>query len=320
MTSREFSRTAVVIGAGPAGLTAAHELLERTDIRPIVLEMSEYMGGIARTVNHNGNRIDIGGHRFFSKSDRVMEWWFDIMPMESVPGKTAEITYQRKTRTVETDQTVDPETTDRVMLVRNRRSRIYYLRRFFDYPISLSVQTLANLGVLRSIKIGVSYMKSLVLPIRNEKNLEEFLINRFGKELYLTFFKSYTEKVWGTQCDEISAEWGAQRIKGLSILKALTHFAKGLLPKRKGGDVSQKDTETSLIERFLYPKLGPARCGKRWRAASSRRAARCAPASRSTASWSRMAGWSGSARSAKTAGNVPSYEAISSSRPCRSRS
>lgn len=254
------SRTAVIIGAGPAGLTAAYELLKHTDIQPIVLEKSEYMGGIARTVNYKGNRIDIGGHRFFSKSNRVMDWWFEIMPMESVPGKTAEITYHRKTRTVEAQETVDPEEQDEVMLVRERVSRIYYLRKFFDYPISLSVQTLANLGLLRSIKIGVSYVRSVLFPIRDEKNLEHFLINRFGKELYLTFFKSYTEKVWGTKCENISAEWGAQRIKGLSITRALAHFFKSTFA-RKGGDVAQKGTETSLIERFLYPKLGP---GQMW--------------------------------------------------------
>ena len=258
-------RRAVIIGAGPAGLTAAYELLKASDIQPVVLEMSTYMGGIARTVEHKGNRIDIGGHRFFSKSDRVMDWWLDVMPVESLAEGRAEITYQRKTRQVEAGSdsggTVDPESEDLVMLVRDRRSRIYYLRKFFDYPISLSVQTLANLGLLRSIRIGFSYLRSLLLPIRNEKNLEQFLINRFGKELYLTFFKSYTEKVWGTACDQISAEWGAQRIKGLSIISALTHFAKSLLPKPKTRDVAQKGTETSLIERFLYPKLGP---GQLW--------------------------------------------------------
>ena len=260
-------RRAIIIGAGPAGLTAAYELLQQSDIEPLVLEMSTYMGGIARTVEHHGNRIDIGGHRFFSKSDRVMEWWLDVMPIESVAGRTTKISYQRKTRSVETEGTIDPETEDLVMLVRDRRSRIYYLRKFFDYPISLSLRTLGNLGLWRSVKIGVSYMKSLALPIRREKNLEHFLINRFGKELYLTFFKSYTEKVWGTACDEISAEWGAQRIKGLSIVSALKHFFRTLLPKPDTGDVAQKGTETSLIERFLYPKLGP---GQLWEEVADR--------------------------------------------------
>lgn len=260
-------RRAIIVGAGPAGLTAAYELLKQSDIEPVVLEMSTYMGGIARTVEHHGNRIDIGGHRFFSKSDRVMEWWLDVMPVESVPGRTTKISYQRKTRDVATESTVDPETEDLVMLVRDRRSRIYYLRKFFDYPISLSLRTLGNLGLLRSIRIGLSYLKSLALPIRRETNLEHFLVNRFGRELYLTFFKSYTEKVWGTACDQISAEWGAQRIKGLSIVSALKHFFRSLLPKKDTGDVAQKGTETSLIERFLYPKLGP---GQLWEEVAER--------------------------------------------------
>jgi protoporphyrinogen oxidase len=257
---RMTKQTAVIIGAGPAGLTAAYELLERSDVKPIVLEMSEYMGGIARTINHKGNRIDIGGHRFFSKSDRVMDWWLNILPMEETAGGEALVSYQNKSRTVHGDAVADPEKTDEVMLVRNRKSRIYFLRRFFNYPITLSADTVAKLGLWRTFKMGVSYLKAMALPIKNEKNLEQFFINRFGRELYQTFFKSYTEKVWGTRCDEISAEWGAQRIKGLSITKAVTHALKKLF-KRSSKDVGQKDVETSLIERFLYPKYGP---GQMW--------------------------------------------------------
>ena len=254
-------KTAIIVGAGPAGLTAALELQRHTDVRPIVLEMSNDIGGIAKTVNYKGNRIDIGGHRFFSKSDRVMDWWMEIMPVESTPDGGAEITYHRKTTTVESSGAApDPETTDLVMLVRERLSRIYFLRKFFSYPISLSPGTLSGLGLFRTIRIGLSYMKSVVFPIRNESNLEEFFINRFGRELYGTFFKDYTEKVWGTDCKDISAEWGAQRIKGLSITKAVSHFVKSLF-KRSGGDVGQKEVETSLIERFLYPKHGP---GQLW--------------------------------------------------------
>lgn len=252
-------KTAVIIGAGPAGLTAAFELTAKSDIRPLVLEKTSRMGGISCTVEHQGNRIDIGGHRFFSKSDRVMQWWMDFMPLQKLPKGATRITYHRRSRDVEGGEGPDPEETDRVMLLRQRKSRIYYLRQFFDYPISLSPDTLMKLGFLRTLRIGMSYTKSMVFPGGEPKNLEEFFIQRFGKELYLTFFKDYTEKVWGTPCRDISAEWGAQRIKGLSILKAVTHFVKSLF--KRDQSIGQKGTETSLIEQFLYPKLGP---GQMW--------------------------------------------------------
>ena len=147
------------------------------------------------------------------------------------------------------------------MLIRPRRSRIYYLRKFFDYPITLTANTLKNLGVIRMARVGTSYMVSRVHQIKPEKSLEDFLINRFGRELYLTFFKSYTEKVWGTPCHEISAEWGAQRIKGLSLTTAVKHFLKKAFSRKQSGELAQKGTETSLIERFMYPKFGP---GQLW--------------------------------------------------------
>jgi protoporphyrinogen oxidase len=253
--------TAVIVGAGPAGLTAAYELLARTNIQPIVLEMSEYMGGIARTVNYKGNRIDIGGHRFFSKSDRVMQWWLNILPLQKLDRNTAEVAYQGQHRSVAaSSEAPDPGGDDLVMLVRNRLSRIYFMRRFLSYPIGLSLDTIRILGVFETFLIGLSYLRSMVLPIRPENNLEEFYINRFGRRLYRRFFRSYTEKVWGVPCHRISAEWGAQRVKGLSIYRAIVHVLKIALPKRQN-DISQKDTETSLIERFLYPKFGP---GQMW--------------------------------------------------------
>jgi len=263
-------RIAVIIGAGPAGLTAALELLRRSDVRPIVLEASDSIGGISRTIRHHGNRMDIGGHRFFSKSDRVMNWWTDLMPVapeSSDPGSpdAHAISYQGKTRSV-SGRAASPAAPaqanpDLVMLVRPRRSRIYFLRSFFDYPLALNGQTIRQLGFQRMAKIGVSYLRARLFPLRNEKTLEDFLINRFGSELYLTFFKSYTEKVWGVPCDQISAEWGAQRIKGLSLRTALAHFFKKTFTRSKSGDIAQKSTETSLIEKFLYPKYGP---GQLW--------------------------------------------------------
>jgi protoporphyrinogen oxidase len=251
--------------------------------------------------------MDIGGHRFFSKSDRVMQWWMDLMPPDvTSPGSDAaagldvpEISYQGKKRVVtvparlaeepplrglgplvgdaddeetepqgdsaadvaETIAVPEPANPDLVMLIRPRRSRIYYLRKFFDYPITLTANTLKNLGANRVVRVGTSYAMSRVHQIKPEKSLEDFLINRFGRELYLTFFKSYTEKVWGTPCHEISAEWGAQRIKGLSLTTAVKHFVKKVFSKKKEGDLAQKGTDTSLIERFMYPKFGP---GQLW--------------------------------------------------------
>ncbi|HXI14059.1 MAG TPA: NAD(P)/FAD-dependent oxidoreductase [Thermoanaerobaculia bacterium] len=251
--------TALIIGAGPAGLTAAYELMTRTGVRPIILETTSAMGGISRTVNYKGNRIDIGGHRFFSKSDRVMDWWLSILPLQKIDDPSQMVTYRGRSRTVDGLESADPDREDRVMLVRSRRSRIYFNRKFFEYPIKLSPATLRKLGLVRSTRIGLSYIRSALFPIRPERNLEEFFINRFGRELYRTFFKSYTEKVWGVPCNEISAEWGAQRIKGLSIFAAIAHNLRRLIGG--GSDLAQKNTQTSLIERFLYPKFGP---GQMW--------------------------------------------------------
>jgi protoporphyrinogen oxidase len=262
MSKNVTEQTAIIIGAGPAGLTAAIELQRRSSIKPIVIEASQQVGGISRTVRYKGNRMDIGGHRFFSKSDRVMRWWLEMMPVEGGASEDGQLRYQNQQRDIpEAAQAHDPQTEDLVMLVRQRKSRIYYLRRFFDYPISLTAATFKNMGFVRTVRCGISYMRSALLPQRKERSLEDFIINRFGRQLYLTFFKSYTEKVWGVPCDEISAEWGAQRIKGLSLKGVVTHFLKKSFRLKKPGDIAQKKTETSLIEKFLYPKLGP---GQLW--------------------------------------------------------
>lgn len=258
-------RKAIIIGAGPAGLTAAYELLKRTDIIPIVLEKSSDIGGISKTVNYKGNRIDIGGHRFFSKSDRVMNWWLNILPIEPLCAKEISISYQRKNKTIKSEvvfpRQSDAMPDDKVMLVRERLSRIYFLRKFFTYPITLSIDTLCKLGLTRTVSIMLSYIRARLFPRKPEKNLEDFLINRFGNTLYRLFFKDYTEKVWGVPCSRISAEWGAQRVKGISITKAIEHALKSLRTEKKQHDIGQKGTETSLIERFLYPKFGP---GQLW--------------------------------------------------------
>jgi protoporphyrinogen oxidase len=251
-------KKAIIIGAGPAGLTAAYELLKRnTGIKPIIYEQSTDIGGISKTINYKGNRMDIGGHRFFSKSDRVMDWWMQILPLEKTAQEQFVINYQNKQKELDTNlyKTADAEKDEKVMLVRNRLSRIYYLKKFFDYPIKMNATTFSNLGITKIIKIMMSYAKMKVTPSREENTLEDFFINRFGKELYETFFKDYTEKVWGKPCHQISAEWGAQRIKELSVSKAIAHAIKSKFKKNKS--ISQKDVETSLIERFLYPKYGP---------------------------------------------------------------
>ncbi len=253
-------------------MTAALEFCRRSSIQPIVLESSDRIGGISCTIRYNGNRIDIGGHRFFSKSDRVMDWWTSLMPIagENADGAFA-IRYQNQQRTIRsaalspasTDSAPGTADPDCVMLVRPRKSRIYFLRSFFDYPLSLSGATLGRLGALRTLRIGLSYIKAHLFQRKPEKTLEDFLVNRFGRELYLTFFKSYTEKVWGVPCEQISADWGAQRIKGLSLRTAIVHFFKKAFSrsKRNPQDIAQKGTETSLIEQFLYPKFGP---GQLW--------------------------------------------------------
>jgi len=259
MHDESIKKKAIIVGAGPAGLTAAFELLKNTNIHPIVFEKSEHIGGISKTLNYKGNRIDLGGHRFFSKSDRVMNWWLEIMPLQTSPSKDEILFNSFSKHNKSSNNYTDPEISDKVMLVRKRLSRIYFLRKFFDYPISLNFKTLTNLGFIKIVKISFYYLKILLFPIKHEKSLEDFFINRFGKELYKIFFKDYTKKVWGVDCQEIKPEWGAQRVKGLSISKAIIHSFKNIFKKKTS--IEQKNTETSLIEKFLYPKLGP---GQLW--------------------------------------------------------
>lgn len=243
-------KTAVIIGAGPAGLTAAYELLKNTDILPIIFEESDFIGGISRTAQYKGNRMDIGGHRFFSKIDRVNELWQELMPVQ---GKPSFDDIKTGTEKELAENGPDPEKEDNVLLIRNRVSRIYYLRKFFDYPISLKPETFINMGFTRTLKAGFGYIHSCFFK-KEEDSLENFYINRFGRPLYEMFFEDYTEKLWGINPSKISADWGAQRVKGLSLTKAVLNVITK--PFRKDGKV-----ETSLIEQFFYPKKGP---GQLW--------------------------------------------------------
>lgn len=251
-------KLAVIAGAGPAGLTAALELLRTTDVVPVVYEAEDFVGGISRTARYNGNRMDIGGHRFFSKSDLVMDWWQNVLPQQGAPSRD-DIAIGRSVPLASGGP--DPEVEDKVMLCRSRLSRILFLRKLFDYPVSLNASTIKGLGLWRMFKIGMSYLKVQVTPKRKEKSLEDFMINRFGVELYRTFFRDYTEKLWGVPCNKISPEWGGQRIKGLSVMKTVVHAVKQIFAGKSGADVRQKNTETSLIGQFLYPKYGP---GELW--------------------------------------------------------
>jgi protoporphyrinogen oxidase len=207
----------VVIGAGPAGLTAAYELGKNSS-SSLILEAGKQVGGISQTVNYRDFRFDIGGHRFFSKVPMVTELWSEIL------GDN--------------------------FLLRPRISRIHYNQHFFDYPLK-ATNALAGLGVVESLLVCFSYAKTKVFPNAQEDNFEQWVINRFGYRLYQIFFKTYTEKVWGISCTEISADWAAQRIKNLSLKEAVRNALLGQRGGKKGEIV------TSLIEQFHYPRVGP---------------------------------------------------------------
>jgi protoporphyrinogen oxidase len=218
-----------IIGAGPAGLTAGY-VLSKEDVEVVVLEADPvYVGGISRTVTYNGFHFDIGGHRFFSKSKAVEDLWTEILPND--------------------------------MLVRARSSRIFYDGKFFSYPLR-PFEALLKLGVFRSALCILSWLKARLFPLRNPRNFEEWVSNHFGKRLFNTFFKSYTEKVWGMNCKEISADWAAQRIKGLSLGSAIKN---ALIPQRFNGDRSK--VIKTLIHSFRYPRRGP---GMMWEACAEK--------------------------------------------------
>ena len=241
-----MQKIAIIIGAGPAGLTAAYKLLKETDIKPIIYEESNVIGGISQTFEYKGNRMDIGGHRFFTKNDLVMDVWKELMKPQGAPALDEKLLNENK----QYEGKADPEKEDDVFLTRRRVSRIYYLGKFFDYPISMKPRTFLNMGFFRTMSAGFGYIHSCIFK-KKEDSLENFYINRFGKPLYNMFFKDYTTKVWGRSPKEISPDWGAQRVKGLSLMKT---FVSALTkPFRK----KSSKVETSLIEEFYYPKKGP---------------------------------------------------------------
>lgn len=203
----------IIIGGGPAGLSAAIELLKTPDICVVIYEAEDVIGGLSRTLEFDGNKIDIGPHRFFSKSEQIVDLW----------------------------KTLGPQ-----LFLEKRYTRIYFSDKFFDYPLKLNINFFLNVGIVRLCKIIFSYFKSVFSPRKNEDNLEDFFINKFGEELYLTFFKDYTEKVWGIPCKQISSEWGSQRVRGISIIKILKDNLK--IFKEKNND--------ELEHYFYYPQLG----------------------------------------------------------------
>ena len=245
-------KKALIIGAGPAGLTAAYELLTRSkEYEVVVFEESDQFGGISKTVAFHGNRMDMGGHRFFTKVPEVNAWWDHMLPRQGAPSQD-DILLNREVTLTEGGP--DPEKEDRVMLRRGRVSRILFDGKFYDYPISLKPETFKNFGFGTTMMVGFSYLKACFFK-RKVNSLEDFYINSYGKKLYSMFFEYYTENLWGRHPSEIDPSWGAQRTKGLSLIGVVKNALEKKFKKK------DRKINTSLIEEFSYPKLGP---GQLW--------------------------------------------------------
>lgn len=249
---------AIIIGAGPAGLTAGYELLTKTDIKPVIIEKDGQPGGLSKTVDYKGYKIDLGGHRFFSKSKKIVDWWLNFLPLENAEkGKNICLKYKGSETIFRNDVTAGDKTGE--MMLRPRKSRIYYHKKFFDYPLRISLKTFRSLGIIKTLKIIATGVYAKIFPVRPESNLADFFRNQFGTELYHTFFRDYTEKVWGVPCEMIPASWGRQRVKDLNISKLVKHALKSVFVTDK--TIGQEGTSISLIEQFMYPKFGP---GQMW--------------------------------------------------------
>lgn len=239
----------VIIGAGPAGITAAYEFSKHPNFETELFEKADFIGGISATLDFDGNKVDLGPHRYYTKSDRVQKLWETVLPLQGKPT-VDDVELEHNLPFSKLADAPDPEKNDNVFLHRPRLTRIYYRKRFFDYPVKLSLNTIKGLGFINMVKIGLTYGTSLFFK-RKETNLENFFINRFGTHLYKTFFKDYTEKLWGNKCSDISAEWGAQRVKGISVVVILREILGKIFLRNKF-----KTKQTTLIESFYYPKLG----------------------------------------------------------------
>lgn len=247
-------KNAIIVGAGPAGLTAAYELAEKSDIKPIIFEKRSDIGGLSRTVERNGNRFDIGGHRFFSRSRNILKWWLNFLPIDDYALQSPLGKHLSCLQNMPSSGYLQSD--DR-MLICSRVSRILYEGDFFDYP--LTFRTFFSLDKMLFAEILFDYLKVRLFPRDRTDNLEEFFIASFGERLYEMFFKDYTKKVWGLPCKEIPADWGRERVKTLSLTKVLKDLFIDCFYRDNFGKF--KNVETSLVREFLYPKFGP---GQLW--------------------------------------------------------